>query len=755
MQRILVGLSVIAVLYFVEGCGDDRAAPTDAAIGSPDARGDAPGDAPPDGPAPTSSRLLVNDGAGTITQWIAPNTFAGGSTLERFFIVNSGATTTSALSAAITGVDASSFALVVAGTTCGAPLVAGDMCELQISYAPTATGSQTATLDITTGDEHMMLPLSGVAPPMPGDALVASVPTLDFGSITKDESPTADIILTNTSASTITLGARTAATPFSVTDNCPATLTSGGSCTATILYHNAPLGSTTGTLHVASSANAVDVPLEGITLRELTVTLTGFGQGQASSVPTGISCATGTCSAGFPLGVDVTLTASNDASNMFVTWGGLCSGTGSCVVASPGDGTVTLEFVPTSAKKITITAAGTSASFSFVLNSSTNAILGRCTGSCLVYIPVNTQTMLYGYSPSTFASWMGDCSATTSGCNLGTVTSDRAVTITSNADAHEVATLLPSSSITGLAVAPTGDILFATEAGVTKTTLAGTVLWTTALASGATSLATDAAGNVYGVSGPGVFALTSTGTVAWTRTFAGVDVGGQSLDSAIATSPDGTVVAVLTADGVHVVDGGGVDRFIVTALSPGPQTVAVAPDGTVALVQYDAPLTTDQTQALRYTSTGTPLTALAPIPGNELASIAFDSTNSVCAVSTGFGEVITSRTTSALANVFTSPVEHDGFAGGTPAGVLVTSTDKVVAIRQLDEDPLSGMKLQEYSTTGTVLLTQTKTPTSGLLPPAFDDGVTPAFIAAGGTNRIAVAGTYSNSLPWIQVYDLP
>jgi len=753
VRRILwLGVSVFSII--IAGCGDDHAVPADASNPPMDAPADAPPDAPPDGSVTNSNKLIANDGAGTITQWTAPNTFAGATSTDRLFIINSGATTTSALSASITGTDASSFAIVTAGTTCSAPLAAGDMCVTTVRYAPATAGSQNAVLDVATGDGHLLLPLTGTAPATPTTDLTANLATVDFGSLTSDEHPTVDVILTNASGASITLGARTTAAPFSVVDNCPTTLTPGGACTATVTFQGAPLGSSTGMLHVASSANSLDVPLQGIVLRDIKIQVTGIGTGRVVSLPAGIDCPNVACGGGFPLGIDVQLIPSHDANNIFAGWGGLCTGQGTCVVASPHDGTVSVQFMPSTAKKITITEAGSSPSFATVVNSSMGTFLGRCAGSCVVYVAMNTQVTLNGFSPSTFAGWSGDCVSATSACNLGTVTSDRNVTITSNPDANEVATLLPSTSITGLAVAPGGNIVFATDDGVTELSVTGTVVWTTAV-SGASSLAVDGAGNVYGMGGSGVFALTSAGALAWTRTFTGAAVGGGSLNSSVATSPDGTVIAVLTADGVHVVNGSGVDRFTITSLSPAPQTVAVAPDGTVGLVQFDASLTTDQTQALRYTSSGTALTSLAPIPGNEFASIAFDSSNSVCAVSTGFGEINTSRTTSALVNVFTSATEHDGFAAGTPAGVLVTSGDHIIAVRQYSEQPISGMKIQDYSQTGTVLLTQSKPPQSTSPLAFFDDGDVPLFIAAGGTNRVAIAGMYGYTYPWIQVFDLP
>ena len=56
------------------------------------------------------------------------------------------------------------------------------------------------------------------------------------------------------------------------------------------------------------------------------------------------------------------------------------------------------------------------------------------------------------------------------------------------------------------------------------------------------------------------------GVPTWTRAFAAVSQLGGSLDSGVAVSPDGSVVAVLTATSAHVLDGSGADRFTVTGL---------------------------------------------------------------------------------------------------------------------------------------------------------------------------------------------
>jgi hypothetical protein len=76
----------------------------------------------------------------------------------------------------------------------------------------------------------------------------------------------------------------------------------------------------------------------------LAVTKSGTGTGTVSSNPSGINCGP-TCSANFTQGATVTLTATPDAGSTFAGWsGGVCSGTGTCVVTMNAATTVTATF---------------------------------------------------------------------------------------------------------------------------------------------------------------------------------------------------------------------------------------------------------------------------------------------------------------------------------------------------------------------------------------------------------------------------
>jgi len=75
----------------------------------------------------------------------------------------------------------------------------------------------------------------------------------------------------------------------------------------------------------------------------LTYNKTGTGNGTATSLPAGINC-TSNCSASFPVGTSVTLTAQPASGSTFAGWSGACSGTGSCTITMDTNKTVTATF---------------------------------------------------------------------------------------------------------------------------------------------------------------------------------------------------------------------------------------------------------------------------------------------------------------------------------------------------------------------------------------------------------------------------
>ena len=82
-----------------------------------------------------------------------------------------------------------------------------------------------------------------------------------------------------------------------------------------------------------------------IPMSTLTVQKSGSGSGAVTSAPTGINCTNNqnTCTASFPTGNTVTLTASPANGSTFVAWSGACSGT-TCTVTMSTDQTVSAQF---------------------------------------------------------------------------------------------------------------------------------------------------------------------------------------------------------------------------------------------------------------------------------------------------------------------------------------------------------------------------------------------------------------------------
>jgi len=92
--------------------------------------------------------------------------------------------------------------------------------------------------------------------------------------------------------------------------------------------------------------SSAPAPTPTPTPTQLTVTTAGSGTGTVTSAPAGISCGS-TCSANFPSGSAVSLTATPDAGFVFTGWSGGCSGTSTCSVNITSATTVTATFSAT------------------------------------------------------------------------------------------------------------------------------------------------------------------------------------------------------------------------------------------------------------------------------------------------------------------------------------------------------------------------------------------------------------------------
>lgn len=181
-------------------------------------------------------------------------------------ISNTGSGTLTLSSLAAAGANSGDFVL---GGSCaaGLSLAAGRSCALNASFAPTATGSRSATVTIVSnasnGDQTVSLTGTGVSSGTPSAA--ASPVSLSFGSIAVGAVSGAQIVtVTNTGSAALVLsGVTLGGSDFAIAGgDCTAGLSiaaSGGSCTLSIQFTPTSAGALASTLTI--TGNAAQSPL--------------------------------------------------------------------------------------------------------------------------------------------------------------------------------------------------------------------------------------------------------------------------------------------------------------------------------------------------------------------------------------------------------------------------------------------------------------------------------------------------------------
>lgn len=137
------------------------------------------------------------------------------------------------------------------------------------------------------------------------------------------------------------------------------------------------------------------------------------GRGSVTSAPAGITTCTTACSASFPPGTGVALTATAEAGSRFVGWsGGGCTGTAPCALTLTADTTVSAEFRPLYTLRI-IPVGGRG-----VVRSAPNGIL--CGKACAKAFLANTVVTLRASAAKgfRFAGWSGDCRGAKTTCTV-------------------------------------------------------------------------------------------------------------------------------------------------------------------------------------------------------------------------------------------------------------------------------------------------------------------------------------------------
>ncbi len=230
---------------------------------------------------------------------------------------------------------------------CGSSVAAGGSCTINVTFLPTATGSQSGTITITDnapGSPHVVN-LTGTGTPAPAPVASLSPTTLSFGNQTVNTSSAAQpVTLTNTGNASLSITSIVASAPYSQTNTCGASVAAGGNCTISVTFTPTATGSQPGTITIID--NATGSPH--------TVGLSGTGTATTAPAvslsPTTLSFGNqtvNTSSAAQPVTLTNTGTASLSITSIAASAPYSQTNTCGASVAAGGNCTISVTFKPT------------------------------------------------------------------------------------------------------------------------------------------------------------------------------------------------------------------------------------------------------------------------------------------------------------------------------------------------------------------------------------------------------------------------
>jgi YD repeat-containing protein len=137
--------------------------------------------------------------------------------------------------------------------SCGATLGVRSGCGIDVSFAPTQRGTRNGTLTITdnSANSPQVVSLQGTGI---GPAATLS-PNLTFnGQLVGTTSPPQSVTLSSTGDTTLTVNSIAAGGDFAQTNNCPASLPNGQSCTIQVTFTPTARGTRSATLTVTDNS---------------------------------------------------------------------------------------------------------------------------------------------------------------------------------------------------------------------------------------------------------------------------------------------------------------------------------------------------------------------------------------------------------------------------------------------------------------------------------------------------------------------
>jgi hypothetical protein len=302
----------------------------------------------------TSPQHVALSGTGTIDMTVTPASFSigsvkDGSKLVKAVTVHNYQTNPVSLGEGFSGPNAGDFS--VTGGTCTSTLAAKTACSLLVIFAPTAVGTESATMTVTDGPDPL-------GPYTVSFSALATIPEslsatkLNFGNVYQTAAKTLSITVTNKATTgSITLTGATVgganASDFAVTGgSCGGSLAVLSSCTYAVTFTPSAEGAESGTLSIAVAEDpnggppAVGLSGTGFTPLKVTPASIAFG-----TIVGGHSSTNKTVTVYNYGGAAVSLSESIGGTNPgdFAVTGGTC---GASLAGSGAHCTYLLKFTP-------------------------------------------------------------------------------------------------------------------------------------------------------------------------------------------------------------------------------------------------------------------------------------------------------------------------------------------------------------------------------------------------------------------------
>ncbi len=308
---------------------------------------------------------------------------------------------------------------------CPASLPANTSCLINLTFTPTTLYNRTGSLEIVsnaTDSNYMNFRLTGDGVDPRASSTIALSSPSGF-SVVVGTPVTFDVTVTSSApvTGTVTFGrlqnGSYPSIPIAGCVDVPV-VSDSASCTTSTLpegYQQVIAGySGSATVQPAYIYNPLGISITPVATSYL-LTVAGFsggnyGSGTVSSAPAGINNCVA-CSAQFPIGAVVTLTATPATGSIFAGWGGDCAGTGTCVVTMSANRNVLAPFTLAPAGQATLTVARAGSGSGTVASASTGI---SCGATCVASYDTGASVTLTATPAigSIFSGWGGACSGT-------------------------------------------------------------------------------------------------------------------------------------------------------------------------------------------------------------------------------------------------------------------------------------------------------------------------------------------------------